>query len=159
MWNCFTAGGFPSNHIPVRVCAEQYPTRKINIIIKESWGRGTGNRERMAVRRPSPPRERTIPARRQRGARGHQRGQGRRPVQSEPPHEPPSVGAARLTAGRGRVVLVLPDLSRCEGSRVPTPGECLACSSRLSQPTPCRCWPSQLSFIHLPAIIVPARQH
>jgi hypothetical protein len=98
----------------------------------------------MAVRRPSPPRERTIPARRQRGARGHQRGQGRRPVQSEPPHEPPSVGAARLTAGRGRVVLVLPDLSRCEGSRVPTPGECLACSSRLGQPTPCRGWPSQL---------------
>jgi hypothetical protein len=57
---------------------------------------------------------------------------------------PPVSGAARLTAGRGRVALVLPDLSRCEGSRVPTPGECLACSSRLGQPTPCRGWPSQL---------------
>jgi hypothetical protein len=55
---------------------------------------------------------------------------------------PPVSGAAWLIAGRGQVAPALPDLSRCEGSRVLTPGNCLACSNRPSQLTPCRDWPS-----------------
>jgi hypothetical protein len=39
-----------------------------------------------------------IPARGQRGTRGHKQGQGRGPFQSEPPHDPPSV-QGRVTHG------------------------------------------------------------
>jgi hypothetical protein len=56
---------------------------------------------------------------------------------------PPSAsGAARLAAGRGWVTSMLPDLSRCEGSRALTPEECPAYSNRPGQLTPCRGWPS-----------------
>ena len=32
--NCFSAGGFPSNPIPVRVCAEHYASLLSNVIVK-----------------------------------------------------------------------------------------------------------------------------
>ncbi len=53
-----------------------------------SRGRGGGGRGRVAIRRPSPPRERTIFAGGQRGARGCQ-GRGGCPTQRGPPHNPP----------------------------------------------------------------------
>jgi hypothetical protein len=58
-----------------------------------SRSRSAGGWGRAAIRRPSPPRERTISARGQRGTRGHQQGRGGRPAQSRPPHDPPSAQA------------------------------------------------------------------
>ena len=54
----------------------------------------------------------------------------------------PEPGVARPATGSGRVVLMLPDLSKCEGSRVSTPEECPAYSSQQGQQMPCRDWPS-----------------
>jgi hypothetical protein len=107
-----------------------------------SRGRSAGGRGRAAIRRPSPLRERTISARGQRGARGHPQGQGGHPVQSGPPHDPPN-GQSRLTrSSQWPVLLLLPGLSNCEGSHIPTPEECLAYSNRQGQQTPCSDWPS-----------------
>jgi hypothetical protein len=55
---------------------------------------------------------------------------------------PPAPGVARPATGSGRVMLMLPDLSKCEGSCVLTPEECPAYSSQQGQQTPCRDWPS-----------------
>jgi hypothetical protein len=71
--------------------------------------RGTGDQGRAEVRRQSPPQERMVPARGQRGTRGHQRGQGRRPVQSEPQRDTPRV--------RGRPIHSRPWLSRANAAR------------------------------------------
>ncbi len=80
--------------------------------------RGVGGQGRAASRRPSTLRERTISARGQRGAQGHQQGRGGCPVQSESPHDPPMPRAARPVAGSGQVVLRLPGLGNCESSHI-----------------------------------------
>jgi hypothetical protein len=94
------------------------------------------------IRRESPPRDRTFSACRQRGTRGCQRGQGRRPVQApfkaSRRETPPATKAVPLTADHGRLTPMVPDLSQCKGSCVLTPEVCLVCFSPLDQWTPCR---------------------
>ncbi len=120
-------------------------TQEAQLQARESRDRGTGDRGRVAVKRQSPPRGRTAPARGQRGTQltgGHQRGRGRRPAQSDPPRDPPSVRGRPIHSRPWPSHSMLPDISQHEGSCASTPGVCPACSSLSDQLTPCRGWPS-----------------
>ncbi len=75
---------------------------------KGAQGLGAEDRGRTTMRRPSPPRERTVPARGQRGARGSLQGRGGHPASIRMPHNPFRVQGRPNRGAHGPSFVIFP---------------------------------------------------